>query len=155
MGTNLNETVNNTDNDKYWDKPHIGVSIQENLRIVEYEDFFNNRWDGTKVSGNFEIFPNEKKWYRGQLTGGIAYFNQPWHLIISGKLFFSKNLNIVNQKITVLADTVSDNLFLGARNIKNICVIPAISASTYDLLDNNYILADMASVESLNTQLAN
>ena len=65
------------------------------------------------------------------------------------------NLNIVGQKVTVLADIVSDNLFLGARNIKNICVIPAISASTYDLLDNNYILADLASVESLNKQLAN
>ena len=95
----LNEIVNNTDNDKYWDTPHIGISIQENWSIVEYEDFFNNRWDGTKVSGNLEIFPNAKNWYRGQLTGGIGYFNQPWHLIVSGKLFFSKNLNIVNQFI--------------------------------------------------------
>ena len=66
-----------------------------------------------------------------------------------------KNLNIANQKVTVLADIVSENLFLGARNIKNICVISANSASTYDLLDNNYILADVLSVESLNKQLAN
>ena len=66
-----------------------------------------------------------------------------------------KNLNISNQKVTVLADTISENLFLGARNIKNICVISANSASTYDLLDNNYILADVLSVESLNKQLAN
>ena len=55
----------------------------------------------------------------------------------------------------MLADTISENLFLGARNIKNICVISANSASTYDLLDNNYILADVLSVESLNKQLAN
>ena len=63
-------------------------------------------------------------------------------------------MKIENQKVTILANTVSENLFLGTRNIKNICVISATSASTYDLLDNNYILADLASIESLNTQLA-
>ena len=34
----LNEKVNNTDNDKYWDKPHIGVSIQETWSFLDYED---------------------------------------------------------------------------------------------------------------------
>ena len=66
-----------------------------------------------------------------------------------------KNLNIENKKVTILADEVSENLLLGARNIKNICVIPATSASAYDLLDNHVILADLASVEALNKQLAN
>ncbi|SVD02741.1 uncharacterized protein METZ01_LOCUS355595 [marine metagenome] len=66
-----------------------------------------------------------------------------------------KNLKIENKKVTILADEVSENLFFGARNIKNICVITATSASSYDLLDNNIILADLASVESLNKQLAN
>ena len=66
-----------------------------------------------------------------------------------------KNLKIRNKKITILADEVSENLFFGARNIKNICVITATSASAYDLLDNHIILADLASVESLNKQLAN
>tara|TARA_Y100000758_G_C15975966_1_gene395069 strand:- start:199 stop:828 length:630 start_codon:yes stop_codon:yes gene_type:complete len=66
-----------------------------------------------------------------------------------------RNFKIENQKVTILVDSVSDNLFFGTRNIKNICVISATSASTYDLLDNNYILADLASVESLNKKLAN
>jgi len=66
-----------------------------------------------------------------------------------------KNLKIENKKVTVLADEVSENLFFGARNIKNICVITATSASSYDLLDNHIILADLASVESLNKQLSN
>ena len=66
-----------------------------------------------------------------------------------------KNLKIENKKVTILADEVSENLFFGARNIKNICVITAISASSYDLLDNHIILADLASVESLNKQLSN
>ena len=66
-----------------------------------------------------------------------------------------KNLKIENKKVAILADEVSENLFFGARNIKNICVIPATSASAYDLLDNHIILADLASVEALNKQLAN
>jgi large subunit ribosomal protein L4 len=66
-----------------------------------------------------------------------------------------KNLKIENKKVTILADEVSENLFFGVRNIKNICVISATSASAYDLLDNHIILADLASVETLNKQLAN
>ena len=66
-----------------------------------------------------------------------------------------RNLKIENKKVTILANEVSENLFFGARNIKNICVIPATSASAYDLLDNHILLADLASVEALNTQLAN
>ena len=66
-----------------------------------------------------------------------------------------RNLKIENKKVTILADEVSQNLFFGARNIKNICVISATSASAYDFLDNHIILADLASVEALNKQLAN
>jgi len=66
-----------------------------------------------------------------------------------------KNLKIENKKVTILAEVVSENLFFGARNIKNICVISATSASAYDLLDNHIILADLAGVEALNKQLAN
>ncbi len=66
-----------------------------------------------------------------------------------------KNLKIENKKVTILADEISENLFLGARNIKKLCIIPATSASAYDLLDNNIILADLASVKTLNKELAN
>ena len=65
-----------------------------------------------------------------------------------------KNLNIENKKVTILADEVSENLFFGARNINNICVISATAASAYDLLDNHIILADKASIEALNKKLA-
>ena len=65
-----------------------------------------------------------------------------------------KNLKIENKKVTILTDEVSENLFFGVRNIKDICVISAASASAYDLLDNHIILADLASVEVLNKQLA-
>jgi ribosomal protein L4 len=45
-------------------------------------------------------------------------------------------------------------LYLGSRNIKNICVVPVASASAYDLLDCQLILANEASVEILNKQLS-
>ena len=65
-----------------------------------------------------------------------------------------KNFNLTGEKVTVLTDTMEENLYLGSRNIKNICVIPVQSASTYDLLDCQMILANEASVEILNKQLS-
>ena len=66
-----------------------------------------------------------------------------------------KNLNITEKRVTILTDKLEDNLYLGSRNIKNICVVPAGSASTYDLLDCQLILSDLAGVEILNNQLTN
>ena len=63
-----------------------------------------------------------------------------------------KNLKLEDKKVTILSATHGENLILGSRNLKDICVIPAISASAYDLLDNHVILADMDSVVSLNNQ---
>ena len=65
-----------------------------------------------------------------------------------------KNFNLNGEKVTVLTDTMEENLYLGSRNIKNICVVPVESASTYDLLDCQMILANEASVEILNKQLS-
>ena len=65
-----------------------------------------------------------------------------------------KNFNLTGEKVTVLTDTMEENLYLGSRNIKNICVVPVESASTYDLLDCQMILANEASVEIVNKQLS-
>ena len=65
-----------------------------------------------------------------------------------------KNLKLDGKKVTVLTDKIEENLYLGSRNIKNICVIPAQSASAYDLLDCQIILIDEASVAILNDQLS-
>ena len=65
-----------------------------------------------------------------------------------------KNLEIENKKVTILSNDVSENLFLGSRNVKNLCVIHADSASAYDLVDNNIILIDSSGVDTLNKQLA-
>ena len=65
-----------------------------------------------------------------------------------------KNFNLTGKKVTVLTDTMEEKLYLGSRNIKNICVVPVESASAYDLLDCQMILANEASVEILNKQLS-
>ena len=65
------------------------------------------------------------------------------------------NLSINGKRVTILTDKIEEHLYLGSRNIKNISVIPAGSASTYDLLDCQLILSDLASVEILNNQLTN
>ena len=67
---------------------------------------------------------------------------------------FLKRLKLNGKKITILTDRMEENLYLGSRNIKNICVVPAQSASAYDLLDCQIILANEASVEILNNQLS-
>ncbi len=65
-----------------------------------------------------------------------------------------KNFNLTEKKVMVLTDSMEENLYLGSRNIKNICVVPVQSASAYDLLDCQMILANEASVEILNKQLS-
>ncbi|NOZ07465.1 MAG: 50S ribosomal protein L4 [FCB group bacterium] len=65
------------------------------------------------------------------------------------------NLKLDNQKVTILTADVSDNLWLSSRNVKNIAVLRAESASTYDLLDCQTLLIDKAGIEALNKQLAN
>ena len=65
-----------------------------------------------------------------------------------------KKFNLTGKKITVLTDSMEENLYLGSRNIKNVCVVPVQSASAYDLLDCQMILANEASVEILNKQLS-
>jgi len=65
-----------------------------------------------------------------------------------------KNFNLTEKKVTVLTDSMEENLYLGSRNIKNICVVPVQSASAYDLLDCQMIIANEASVEILNKQLS-
>ena len=65
-----------------------------------------------------------------------------------------KKFSLTEKKVTVLTDSMEENLYLGSRNIKNICVVPVQSASAYDLLDCQMILANEASVEILNKQLS-
>lgn len=90
----LNETILT-----FWDGPHFGYSLSVKYRDVGYEDFFNNHWDGGKVQAYLQVFPGENSWMKGHVSGGTGKKFQKYHATISGKYFFSDNLNTVNQFI--------------------------------------------------------
>jgi len=64
-----------------------------------------------------------------------------------------QKLNI-DGKILFLTSEINENLFLSLRNIPNIALLKAISASTYDLFDSDFILIDKKGLELLNEGLA-
>ena len=66
---------------------------------------------------------------------------------------FLKILNISGKKVTILVASLSENLFLSSRNVPNIYLVEATSASTYDLLDCEKLLIDKAALSILNKQL--
>ena len=66
---------------------------------------------------------------------------------------FLDKLNLLGKKITILVAAYSDDLFLAARNIPNIYLVEATSASTYDLLDCESLLFDKALLSLINEQL--
>jgi hypothetical protein len=83
----------------FWEEPHFGYSFSGTYKNVGYEDFFNNHWDGKKLQAYFQFFPGKNSWMKGHLSGGTGKKFQKYHATISGKYFFSENLNTVNQFI--------------------------------------------------------
>ncbi|MBC8213993.1 MAG: 50S ribosomal protein L4 [Candidatus Marinimicrobia bacterium] len=65
------------------------------------------------------------------------------------------SLKLSDTKITIMVADMSENLWLSVRNLKNVYIVPATSASTYDMLDCQKLLIDKAGIEIINTQLAN
>lgn len=64
------------------------------------------------------------------------------------------SLKLSDKKLLILTSVFDENLMLGGRNLKNVAIIETASVSAYDLIDNEAILMDKASVEILNEQLA-
>ncbi len=63
-------------------------------------------------------------------------------------------LDIADKKVLVLSSSFDEALMLSGRNMKNVAIIETSFVSAYDLIDNQAILMDKASVEILNAQLA-
>ena len=64
------------------------------------------------------------------------------------------SLNLSKKKVTLLVDSEIDNLFLAARNIPNVYLVESLRASTYDLIDCDFIVAEKSGLELLNNQLS-
>jgi len=63
------------------------------------------------------------------------------------------NLDLQEKKILVLTGDLTENLILSMRNIPNIALLDAMTASSYDLLDSEIILIDQKGLEMLNDGL--
>lgn len=63
-------------------------------------------------------------------------------------------LKLADKKLLILTSTFDEGLMLSGRNLKNVAIIETSFVSAYDLIDNEAILMDKASIEILNAQLA-
>jgi len=63
-------------------------------------------------------------------------------------------LKIADKKLLILTSAFDEGLMLSGRNLKNVAIIETSYVSAYDLIDNEAILMDKASIEILNAQLA-
>jgi large subunit ribosomal protein L4 len=66
---------------------------------------------------------------------------------------FLSELDLLSKKVTIMVASYNDNVFLAARNLSNVYVVKATSASTYDLLDCEVLLIEKAGLALLNEQL--
>ena len=64
-----------------------------------------------------------------------------------------RSLKLADSKITLLVDSEKNNLLLAARNLPNVYLVESTSASTYDLIDCDVIVAEKSGLELLNNQL--
>tara|TARA_B100000749_G_scaffold71986_1_gene54133 strand:- start:245 stop:874 length:630 start_codon:yes stop_codon:yes gene_type:complete len=64
------------------------------------------------------------------------------------------NLDVHEKKILVLTGNLTEDLILSMRNLPNIALLDAMTASAYDLLDSQVILIDQKGLEMLNDGLA-
>jgi len=78
-------------------------------------------------------------------------FNSPRTKDVIGLL---DSLKLSDKKLLILTSVFDENLMLGGRNLKNVAIIETENVSAYDLIDNEAILMDKASVGILNEQLA-
>ena len=63
------------------------------------------------------------------------------------------NLDMDNQKITMVIGEENRNLLLSSRNLNKVNLVLANSVSTLDIVNSNMLLFDKSSIEFLNTNL--
>lgn len=63
------------------------------------------------------------------------------------------NLGLSGKKLTVLVAALTEELYLAARNIPNVYIVPAERASTYEIMDCDTLVIEQSAVGILNTAL--
>lgn len=62
-------------------------------------------------------------------------------------------LGLKGKKLTVLVPEIDENLYLAARNIPNVYIVPAERASTYEIMDCEVLVIEKSAVKSINEAL--
>lgn len=62
-------------------------------------------------------------------------------------------LGLAGKKLTILVAEIEENLYLAARNIPNVYVVPAERASTYEIMDCEVLVVEKSAVKSINEAL--
>lgn len=62
-------------------------------------------------------------------------------------------LGLSGKKLTVLVKEIEENLYLAARNIPNVYIVPAERASTYEIMDCEVLVIEKSAVKSINEAL--
>ena len=62
-------------------------------------------------------------------------------------------LGLAGKKLTILVASVEENLYLAARNIPNVYVVPAERASTYEIMDCEVLVIEKSAVKNINEAL--
>ena len=62
-------------------------------------------------------------------------------------------LGLAGKKLTILVAALEENLYLAARNIPNVYVVPAERASTYEIMDCDMLVIEKSAVQSINETL--
>ncbi len=63
------------------------------------------------------------------------------------------NLDMNNQKITLVIGVANKNLLLSSRNLNKVNLVLAESISTLDIVNSNMLLFDKSSIEFLNKNI--
>ncbi|MFA6618469.1 MAG: 50S ribosomal protein L4 [Candidatus Neomarinimicrobiota bacterium] len=62
-------------------------------------------------------------------------------------------LGLAGKKLTVLVSEFEENLYLAARNIPNVYIVPAERASTYEIMDCEVLVIEKSAVKNINEAL--
>jgi large subunit ribosomal protein L4 len=63
------------------------------------------------------------------------------------------SLGLAGKKLTILVSNIEEKLYLAARNIPNVYIVPAERASTYEIMDCDVLVIEKSAVKSINEAL--
>ncbi|MCF7803244.1 MAG: 50S ribosomal protein L4 [Candidatus Marinimicrobia bacterium] len=101
-----------------------------------------------------------RKAKRAARTSVLAYRAQEEKVFVIEDLKFEQpktsrvatllqDIGLSDEKVVILVGEIDENLYLSSRNLQNVDVVEAASASTYDMMDSDILLFTQSGLEQL------